>query len=247
MEIVQPNDIIIEDGVTSLNGLTGDLNLVAGTNITSIVPSGTSITINATTQTPTLNATDVGYGSAGNTLTGTRDLTFTTLTHTLQVGQSATNIGIISISSSGGAGGASITTDSGATQMIFKNFSGNTVATMDNNASTILSGMLQEKMGQDITAASTITFPFTGNYFHITGNTTINLWNSTGIQDGTEMTVLFTGKGTIKNNQTASGQALPILLANSVDLTTNNNNLRFIMRLDTSVGAWIQITPVVVS
>lgn len=34
-------------GVSTLNTLTGGLNLVAGTNITSIVPSGSSITINA--------------------------------------------------------------------------------------------------------------------------------------------------------------------------------------------------------
>lgn len=227
-------------GVASLNGLSGNLNLVAGTNIDSIVPSGTNITINASTQTTTLTSTQVAWGSAGNAVTSSRNITFLDATSRLIVGQPGTSIGILALSSSGGLGGATITTNAGATQMLFKNFSGNTVVTMDNSLNTILAGTLQEIMGADITASSTITFN-AGNYNNITGNTTINLWESAGLQNGTCKTVRFTGKGTIKHNQTASGTAFPLLLNSSTDLVTDNKNTKLIMRLNVPISAWEQI------
>ncbi len=62
-------------GVTSLNGLTGAVILAAGTNIT-LTPVGNTITISATGGSSSLTATQVGFGSGANTLTGSANFTY---------------------------------------------------------------------------------------------------------------------------------------------------------------------------
>ena len=54
-------------GVTSLNSLTGAINLVAGANVSSIVPVGQNITINVANQSPSIGGTITG-GTANSVL-----------------------------------------------------------------------------------------------------------------------------------------------------------------------------------
>lgn len=71
-------------GVSSINTLTGAIVLAAGTNIT-LTPVGNTITIAATSGAPTLAATQIGFGSAGNTLTGSANMTYTVATGILSL------------------------------------------------------------------------------------------------------------------------------------------------------------------
>ncbi len=77
---------VAEEGVTSLNGLTGDVNLVAGTNIT-IVPTGQNLTISVVGGgSASLTNTYVGFGDASNNLTGSANFTWNDTTSTLTLG-----------------------------------------------------------------------------------------------------------------------------------------------------------------
>lgn len=143
------------------------------------------------------------------------------------------------------SGNVSITTNATATQTIFQSSAGTTIAVMDNNLSTILSGRMQEKHGANVTAAGTLTLGTDGNYFVIPGNTTVNFITTTNWQDGSEITLLFTGKNIITHN--AGGVPVgtaPLFLNASANIAPNFDNVRFIMRYDSSLSAWVQITPI---
>jgi hypothetical protein len=83
-------------GVTSLNGLTGVLNLVAGTNV-SLVPSGTNITINSTGGTPGGANTDVQINDS-NAFYGDSGFTYNKTIHSVNITSTdATGVGILNI------------------------------------------------------------------------------------------------------------------------------------------------------
>jgi hypothetical protein len=92
--------------------------------------------------------------------------------------------------------------------------------------------------GADVAAANTMTLGSDGNTFTITGNTQINLINGTNWQQGAQITLIFTGTPTIKNNQTGSGGNLPLLLAGNSDLTvTDVTTITFVR----NGGSWQEI------
>lgn len=73
-------------GVTSLNTLTGDIIIAAGTNI-SIVPSGNTLTINSVgTISGTIASTQVAFGSSSNVITGDSQFIWSNVHHSLNIG-----------------------------------------------------------------------------------------------------------------------------------------------------------------
>lgn len=69
-------------------------------------------------------------------------------------------------------------------------------------ADVIVGGRIQGKKGIDVPSASTITFG-QGNYFDITGTTTINHITTTNWQAGSEVTVKFDASVTVTHNAAA--------------------------------------------
>jgi hypothetical protein len=71
--------------------------------------------------------------------------------------------------------------------------------------------------GADVAAANNLTLPV-GSYFRISGNTQINLLDSTGLRGGTKVTLKFSGTPTVKFNQAASGNFKPLILNSGLDI-----------------------------
>lgn len=92
--------------------------------------------------------------------------------------------------------------------------------------------------GNDVVAANNMTLGGDGNVFVITGNTQINLINGLNWQQGSEITLQFTGSPTLKHNQAPSGTNLPLFLAGSVDFAiTNLTQMKFV-RIG---GTWYEL------
>jgi hypothetical protein len=70
-----------------------------------------------------------------------------------------------------------------------------------------------------IASASTITLESNGNYFVVTGTTTINRIDSAGWKAGSVIFVRFTDFLTLTHNASAIGNAKPINLASGTNAT----------------------------
>lgn len=80
-------------------------------------------------------------------------------------------------------------------------------------------GRLMTAKGQDIASADEITLG-TGNYFDITGTTTINHINKTDWSMGTAVTLQFDASVTVTHNASSpTGTEASILLAGAVDFS----------------------------
>ncbi len=142
-------------GVSSLNGLTGGLNIVAGANIT-VTPSGSSITIASTGGgggTPGGSDTQLQYNNAGafGGITGaTTDGTKVTLTTPVLNG-TATGTGVSQSSS------ASTLVQRDSNQNIFvNNYFGKTTSTVSAGGTTVLT--VASTRTQNLTGSSSQTF-----------------------------------------------------------------------------------------
>ncbi len=96
---------------------------------------------------------------------------------------------------------------------------------VDTQFSALIQNRFQEDYHGSITAANSLTLGNFGNTFTVTGNTQVNLLDSTNWQEGSKVTLIFTGTPTVKQNQTASGNFQPMFLAGSVDLVVGNNTI----------------------
>lgn len=81
----------------------------------------------------------------------------------------------------------------------------------------------KEKKGANVTAANDLTLGLDGNKFTVTGNTQINGIATANWVAGSEITLLFTGTPTVKNNTAASAGFASLLLSGSADLVAANN------------------------
>lgn len=81
------------------------------------------------------------------------------------------------------------------------------------------SGRIQGKLGSNVNSASSITLG-TGNVFNIDGTTNISLMDSTGWQNGSQVTLLFNGVLHVVDAAVPSGAFRPFVLANSTDFVT---------------------------
>ena len=86
----------------------------------------------------------------------------------------------------------------------------------------ITSGRFLETKGADVASANTLTLGTDGNFFDITGTTTINNITVTNWQSGSKITLKFDGILTFTHAATGSGQ---MFLAGSGDLLTAANTL----------------------
>tara|TARA_R110000737_G_scaffold4326_1_gene14204 strand:+ start:2434 stop:3330 length:897 start_codon:yes stop_codon:yes gene_type:complete len=88
-----------------------------------------------------------------------------------------------------------------------------------------LTNNLQESKGADLASATTITLGTDGNYFDITGTTTIGYINSTGYQAGSRVTLQFDGILTVTHAKAgATGAQVNITLDAAADKTTAAGN-----------------------
>lgn len=85
--------------------------------------------------------------------------------------------------------------------------------------------------GTTTAAANSLTLPYDGDSFHISGNTQINLLSAQDWPSGSVVYLHFDGTPTVKHNQVASGNFAPLMLAGSVDfVATANSRLGFVWR-----------------
>ena len=107
----------------------------------------------------------------------------------------------------------------------------------------IVSGRTQENQGADVASANDVTLGGDGNVFEITGAVQINRITNTGWQNGSEITLLFTGAPTVKHGQASGGAAITILLAGSGDLVAAANGvLKLVLAEIGGVQAWREVS-----
>ena len=91
---------------------------------------------------------------------------------------------------------------------------------LDDNDSAIFTGRIQGSKGADVASADEITLGIDGNYFDITGTTTINHINKTDWQPGSIITFQFDGAVTVTHNAgSIAGTESSMLLAGAVDFS----------------------------
>lgn len=102
----------------------------------------------------------------------------------------------------------------------------------------VMTGRVQGKQGSDVASANDMTLG-TGNFFYVTGTTTINAIAFSGWQAGSQITLKFQGACTVKNN-TAGGVGFgAMLLQSSTDFTTTANDM---LTLQWDGSNWNEIT-----
>lgn len=105
---------------------------------------------------------------------------------------------------------------------------------------------IQQKQGADVASANNLTLGSDGNVFVITGVTQINLIESANWQDGSMVSLIFSGGLTLKENQAPAGTFLPMLLTGAADvLVADNRTIDFILCTKGGTRAWRQWAPVV--
>ena len=130
-------------------------------------------------------------------------------------------------------GSSGSTINSGLTNVVVIGGSGITASLSDTvyTANLEATGRLQEAKGADIASADEITLGTDGNYFDITGTTTINHINKTNWATGSVVALQFDASVTVTHNAAApSGTEASILLAGAVDFSATANDtltLRF--------------------
>ena len=104
----------------------------------------------------------------------------------------------------------------------------------------VISGRIQEDAGANVVAANDLTLGAGGNQFVTTGGTQINRLDSTGWQDGSVVTLIFSGAVTIKHNQTASGTLQFIWLSQLADFVAPANST-LTLRYSAQTPGWFEI------
>lgn len=106
---------------------------------------------------------------------------------------------------------------------------------------TSSAGRVQEAMGATVASANDMTLGADGNFFHISGNTTINGIASSGWQDGSMITLMFDALGptTLTNAGSPGGGFLPFILLAATNFAATQNDT-ITLRKDTS--AWVEVS-----
>lgn len=108
--------------------------------------------------------------------------------------------------------------------------------TLDVDASAKFNKRIQGKRGTDVASANDITLG-QGNFFYITGTTQINALHTSGWQAGSEITLMFQGVVTVKNNTAGGGGTAPMILASGTDFATTAND---VLKLQYDGSNWIE-------
>lgn len=91
---------------------------------------------------------------------------------------------------------------------------------------------IQESQGADIASATNLAPLQDGNFFNVTGTTTINAIITTGVwRTGSEITLRFTGICLLTHNGTVTGNNKPMWLDKGANYTTAANDI-LVLRLD---------------
>jgi hypothetical protein len=96
-----------------------------------------------------------------------------------------------------------------------------TATTIDMEGPVKLSGRLLGAKGSNVASASTITLG-SGNFFHVTGTTTINEMTETGWTNGSQVILFFESALTITHNASSSG-ATPFWIEGGSNLSVSAN------------------------
>ena len=92
-------------------------------------------------------------------------------------------------------------------------------------SSSVLSGRLQAHKGADVASADEITLGTDGNYFDITGTTTINHINNAGWQNGSVVVLQFDASVTVTHNAgSPTGSEASILLSGASNFSATAND-----------------------
>lgn len=86
----------------------------------------------------------------------------------------------------------------------------------------VMTGRFQNDKGADVSAAGDLTLGSDGNFFKITGNTTINAITTTNWQAGSEVTLWFTGTPTISHNTAGGASTAKIQLEGAVNMSAED-------------------------
>lgn len=99
---------------------------------------------------------------------------------------------------------------------------GTDLAPTTSGDSVTMSGRFKIDKGADITAAGDLTLGSDGNFFKITGNTTINAITTTNWQAGSQVTLWFTGTPTISHNTAGGASTAKIQLEGAVNMSAED-------------------------
>lgn len=122
---------------------------------------------------------------------------------------------------------------------------GNVAFLGPNTGLQMQSKRLQGAQGTVVTAANNLALGTGGNYFQVDGATQINLLDNSSWQGGAEVTLKFNSNPTVKNNQAASGNNKPILLAGAADFVASANDTLTLI-YDSTDSAWYETSRVVI-
>lgn len=98
---------------------------------------------------------------------------------------------------------------------------------------------LPRGQGNAVTAANNLSLG-EGSYFHVNGNTQINVLDNTNVTGGFQVTLKFNGTPTVKYNQAASGNFKPIILNGAVDFVAAANDTLTLI-YDSANVRWTEI------
>lgn len=100
-------------------------------------------------------------------------------------------------------------------------------------------GRMLQNQGADVASANDLTLGSDGNVFEITGTTQINAITTSGWQNGSRITLLFTANPTVKHNTAGGAGTAVMLLAGAVDFTaTAGDTLTLILSEIGGTQAW---------
>lgn len=99
--------------------------------------------------------------------------------------------------------------------------------------------------GADIASANNLSLTTGNDYFHITGNTQVNLIDNNGRVGGDRVILNFDSTPTVKHNQAASGTYRPILLAGSADFVASANDMLTLL-YDSVEDQWLEVARTVI-
>jgi hypothetical protein len=111
------------------------------------------------------------------------------------------------------------------------------------DGTTRFGGRVLEKHGAAVASASTLTLGVDGNYFHITGTTTINYLTTANWLNGARLDLYFNSAAlTVTNNAgSVPGGTLAFELASGVNITTTAG-MKVTFRMDSTQSKWVEIS-----
>ncbi|TWI80520.1 hypothetical protein IQ13_3198 [Lacibacter cauensis] len=113
-----------------------------------------------------------------------------------------------------------------------------TELTIERQRITLGASRFQITQGTDVASANDLTLPNDGNDFRVTGTTQINAITTINWQNGSEITLLFTGSLTVKNNTAGGAGTAVIKLEGGVDFAATADD---ILKLKLVSGVWYQV------